>query len=91
MDQILIRVLPLVVMMAFFYFALIRPQQKKDKEVRAMRDSLAVGDEIITIGGIYGKITAIKEDYVVIETSGLNTRMHVARWGISSVVKGKSK
>ena len=81
--------IPMVAMIAFFYFALIRPQKKKDKEVKEMRDNLKVGDQIITICGIHGKIIMIKEDYVVIESSGLNTRIDIAKWGINSVVKSK--
>ncbi|MDO5713200.1 MAG: preprotein translocase subunit YajC [Tissierellia bacterium] len=88
-QNLLTSILPLVVMVAFFYFALIRPQKKKDNEIKEMRANLKVGDHIVTIGGIHGKIIILKEDYVVIESSGLNTRIDVAKWGINSVVKGK--
>ena len=51
----------------FFYFFIIRPQKKQEKEIREMRDGLQVGDEITTIGGIIGKIVSIKEETITIE------------------------
>lgn len=77
-------------MIAIFYFALIRPQRKREKEVKDMRGSLAIGDEILTIGGIVGTIIQVKEDLVVIESSGMKTRLEVMKWGVSSVVKKKN-
>ena len=65
--------LPLVLMIAVFYFMLIRPQRKRDKEKRAMLDALKVGDKIVTIGGICGKVSKIKDNYVFIETGNLGT------------------
>lgn len=77
-------IIMMVVMIAVFYFMLIRPQKKKEKELRAMIDALKVGDKIITIGGIYGKITKIKDDAMVIESgSGENkSSIKIARWAI---------
>ena len=80
---------PMVVMLAFFYFVLVRPQKKREKTVDDMRNNLKVGDEILTIGGLMGKIIMVKEDYVVIESSGLNTRIDVMKWGVHSVTKSK--
>jgi len=51
----------IILLLVFFYFFMIRPQRKKDKEDAAMRDALAVGDEVTTIGGIIGKVVSIKE------------------------------
>lgn len=79
-------IIMMIAMLAFFYFFLIRPQKKKEKEINAMRSNLKVGDKIITIGGIVGTIVLLKEDYVTIETSGMDTRLELTRWGISSVV-----
>ena len=64
--------LPLILMFVVFYFILIRPQKKKDKEVRNMLAALKVGDEVATVGGIRGKITRIKDELFVLET-GLGT------------------
>lgn len=83
----LVSFLPLIVMLVFFYFFIMRPQKKKDKEVNQMRAAIKVGDEIITIGGMVGKVVVVKEDMVTIETSGMKTRIEIYKWGINSVVK----
>ena len=74
----------LVVMLAIFYFMLIRPENKKKKELAKMRSELAVGDEISTIGGIIGTICAVKEESIVIETSADRVRIEFAKWAIST-------
>ncbi len=74
----------LVLMVAIFYFMLIRPENKRKKESEAMRNSLKVGDKVTTIGGIVGVIVNVKDDKVVIETSADQVRMELAKWGISS-------
>ncbi len=74
-------------MMAFFYFFVMRPQKKKENELNTMRANLKVGDDVITIGGIVGKIVIVKEDYLTIETSGMKTRLEIAKWAISSVIQ----
>ena len=73
----------LVVIMAIFYFMLIRPQKKKDKEQKQMRDSLQVGDQVTTIGGIVGFIVRKNDDTVVIETGGDRSKIIVKTWAIS--------
>ncbi len=65
--------LPLIILVVLFYFMLIRPQRKRDKETKAMLDALKVGDKIVTIGGICGKITKIKDNYVFIESGNIGT------------------
>ena len=74
----------LVVMLAIFYFMLIRPENKKKKELAKMRSELAVGDEITTIGGIIGTVCAVKEESIVIETSADRVRIEFAKWAIST-------
>lgn len=59
----------IVALIAIFYFFMIRPQQKKQKEIKKFRDGLTVGDKIITAGGIYGKIRAVKDTTFVVEIS----------------------
>ena len=71
-----------VVLGALFYFMLIRPQKKKQKEEKKLRDSLQIGDEILTIGGFYGKIISIKDDTIVIESVLDHTKQKIARWAI---------
>jgi len=77
-------ILMLVVMFALLYFMMIRPENKRKKEAQAMRDSLAVGDEITTIGGITGTICAVKENTIVIESGADRVRLELTRWAVSS-------
>ncbi len=65
----LMSLLPLVLMFVVLYFVMIRPQQKRQKEHRAMIDALAKGDEVVTGGGLLGKVTKVGETYVSIELS----------------------
>jgi len=78
--------LPMIVMLVVLgYFLLYRPQKKQERAIREMRDSLRVGDEIATTGGILGKIIQIKEEFIIIETGNDKTKMKIAKWGIRSV------
>ena len=74
----------LVVMLAIFYFLLIRPENKRKKEAEQMRSAVKVGDKIITIGGIVGTVVSVKDDKIVIETSADQVRVEFAKWAISS-------
>lgn len=65
--------LPLVAIIVLMYFMMIRPQRKREKETKAMIDALKVGDKIVTIGGIMGKVAKIKDDTVIIETGNVGT------------------
>ena len=78
-------IFPLILMVAVFYFFLLRPQKKKDKAVKDMLNALKVGDRILTIGGIYGTITGLRDDQVIITVGTQKTTMHMARWAIKSV------
>ena len=77
-------VIMLVVMVAVFYFMLIRPENKRKKEAEQMRSSLRNGDEIVTIGGIYGVIVDVKDQTIVIETGADRVRIELAKWSVSS-------
>lgn len=77
--------LPMILIFVIFYFMLIRPQRKKDKQVKEMLNNLKKGDRICTIGGIYGTIMNIKDDTVTLAVGKDNLSMIVARWGIRSV------
>ena len=76
-----------IIMMALiilvFWFFIIRPQRKKDKETAKMRSELQIGDEIVTIGGIIGIIVSMREDSLVIETGSDRSKIRVTRWAIS--------
>ncbi len=77
--------LPMVIIFAAFYFLLIRPQQKKAKAHTALIAALKAGDEILTAGGILGKITAVSDHYVVVKISD-NTEIKMQRASVSQVV-----
>ena len=76
---------PLILIFVVFWFMMIRPQRKKDKQVKEMLNNLKAGDRICTIGGIYGTITGIQDDTVKLSVGRDNTQMVVARWAIRSV------
>lgn len=73
---------PIVLMFVVFYFLLIRPQKKREKEVQRMRESIEVGDEVIVAGGIIGRVVSIKEDTLVVETSSERSKIRVCRWAV---------
>lgn len=84
-------ILPYIVVIAAFYFFLIRPQQKRDKATKTMRESVKEGDEVVTIGGIYGKVVNTKEDILTIEVGSDKVKLKVARWAIGKVVENKEE
>ena len=75
----------IVAMVAFFYFGMIRPQKKQERAQNDMRNNLAVGDEITTIGGIIGKIVSIKEETCVIESAHDRTKIRILKTAVSRV------
>lgn len=77
-------IIMLVVMVAVFYFMLIRPENKRKKEAEQMRSSVKEGDEVTTIGGIIGTVVNVKDDKFVMETSADKVRIELAKWAISS-------
>lgn len=74
----------IAVMGVFMYFTMYRPQKKKQKEDQQMRDSLQIGDEITTIGGIVGRVVTIKDDTLIIETGSDRNKMKIARWAMQT-------
>ena len=83
--------LPLILMFAVLYFIMIRPQMKRQKETKAMLAALAVGDEVLTVGGLFGKVTAIKDDVVTVEIA-TNTQVQLQKGAITTVLpKGTLK
>lgn len=85
-------ILWMVILFGLMYFMMIRPQKKKDKETKNMRDNLAVGDEVITIGGIHGKVVKVNDEIVTLEMSHAKQRIEFSKWAIGSVAKkGKEK
>lgn len=74
----------MVVLVAVMYFLMIRPQKKRQKEEQEMRNSLEIGDEIVTIGGIVGKVVTIRENDLVIETGADRNKMRIERWAVNT-------
>lgn len=82
---------PLILMFVVMYFLMIRPQQKKAKEQRSMMDALAKGDEVVTAGGLLGKVAAVKDTYVTIEIAE-KTEVVVQKHAITTLLpKGTLK
>ena len=76
MQSSLMSMLPLVLMFVVLYFVMIRPQMKKQKEHRAMIDALAKGDEVVTAGGMLGKVTSLAEGFVTLQVAnGVEVQM----------------
>ena len=74
----------LALMIAMVYFFMIRPENKRKKEAQNLRNSLTVGDEITTIGGIIGTICSVKENTIVIETGADRVRIEFTKWAVST-------
>ncbi len=83
--------LPMIAIFVVFYFRLIRPQQKKSKETRTMLEALQKGDEVVTAGGVIGRISKLSEQYAVVEIAP-NVEVNVQRGAISQLLpKGTIK
>ncbi|MDD7592940.1 MAG: preprotein translocase subunit YajC [Peptoniphilaceae bacterium] len=80
----------LIAMFGLLYFMTIRPQKKRAEEMKKVRESLKLGDQIVTIGGIRGRITALRDDSFEIETGSDHMRMELLRDALSYVVKPTS-
>lgn len=74
----------MVGLFAVMYFVMIRPQKKKQKEEQQMRDTIQIGDEITTIGGIMGRVVTVKEDSIVLETGADRVKLKFQRWAIQT-------
>ncbi len=83
-SSLIVMILIYAVLFGALYFFMIRPQKKKQKEEKKMRENLQVGDEIVTIGGIYGRVISLKEDTIVIESLSDHSKITVARWALQS-------
>ncbi len=82
LTETLLMLLPIILMFVVMYFIMIRPQRKKQKEEEKMRNNIQIGDEILTIGGFYGRVVSIKEDALVIESASDHTKQKIARWAV---------
>lgn len=80
----------LVVFFVMMWLLMVRPEKKKQKKVEEMRKALAVGDEVVTIGGIMGKVVHVTEEDVTLETGEDRVRVQVKKWAISTNVKAEA-
>jgi preprotein translocase subunit YajC len=84
-------ILPYIVVIGAFYIFLIRPQKKKEKATQTMRQNVQEGCEIVTIGGIYGKVVNAKEDTLTIEVGSDKVKLKIGRWAVGKVVENKEE
>ncbi len=84
MSESVSMIVMIVVMIVVFYFFLIRPENKRKKEANEMRNTLKVGDNITTIGGVIGDIVTIKDDTIVIEVGADKVRIEFTKWAVST-------
>ncbi len=90
-PQLFNMLFPMIAIFGIFYFLLIRPQQKKQKDQEAMIKSIQRGDSVVTAGGLHGKVTGVSDDVITLEIAALKgerVRVKVARPRIESVSKG---
>ncbi|WP_250674039.1 preprotein translocase subunit YajC [Paraclostridium ghonii] len=85
MSQAVAGIIMWVVLLVVFYFFLIRPQKKKDKQLKSMRENLNVGDKVVTIGGIVANVAKVEEDVVILEVGPSRTKMPFEKWAIASI------
>ncbi len=83
-NQSISMIIMMVVLVGVMYFLMIRPQKKRQKEEQEMRASLEIGDEIVTIGGIVGRVVTIRENDIVIETGSDRNKMKIERWAVNT-------
>lgn len=78
-------ILPMVLIFGLMYLLMIRPQRKKEKEAQERRANLQIGDEIVTNGGIVGRVTKLEDDTIVIETGGDRSKLRLLRAAIATI------
>lgn len=82
-GSMLTMLIPLGLMVVFFYFFLIRPEKKRNKEMQDMLNNIQVADEVVTNGGIIGRVVSVKEDTVLIETGSDRTKIRILKQAIA--------
>lgn len=91
MQQQIMAFLPFIVMLAVFYFLIILPENKRKKKYSSMLGSINVNDEILTRGGIIGKVINIKDDYVIVESGPDRARFKIVKNGIADILNTKEE
>jgi preprotein translocase subunit YajC len=86
-GSLLTMLIPLALLALVFYFIIYRPQKKQERETANMRSSIELGDVIVTSGGIVGMVVKVKDDMLLIETSGDRTKIQIQKWAVHSVIE----
>ncbi len=89
--SMIINFAPFVLMIVALYFFMIRPQKKKEKATTDMRNAIEVGDYITTIGGIMGKVVAVRDDRITLETGADRNKLYFAKWAIQGKMENPPK
>lgn len=84
--SLLSTILPFAIIILLMYFMMIRPQKKKQQEEQKMRDAVRVGDELVTIGGICGRVVNVKDDTITIESGADRSKLQMKKWAIQTVL-----
>lgn len=79
--------IPMVLLVLVFYFIIYRPQKKQEKETQDMRNSIELGDVIVTTGGVVGMVVKVKDDMILIESGGNRTKLQIQKWAVQSVLE----
>ncbi|GFP76851.1 preprotein translocase subunit YajC [Clostridium fungisolvens] len=87
--QYIIQLLPLIVVFVIFYALLIIPERKRKKQYQSMLNDLKINDEIISKGGIIGKVVNLQDDYIILESGPDRARIKLSRQGIANVINTK--
>lgn len=90
-QQMIMGLVMWVVVFGVFYFLLIKPQKKKDKQLKEMRENLKVGDKVTTIGGIIAHVAKVEENAVILEIGPNRTKVPFEKWAIGTVESKESK
>ena len=80
-------IVPMALLAIVFYFFIYRPQKKQEKETADMRNSIDLGDVIVTTGGIIGMVVKVKDDMLLIESSGDRTKIQIQKWAVHTVLE----
>ena len=89
--ETLVQLSPLIILFIVFYFFMVRPQKKKDKQIQDMRRGIQVGDEVVTIGGICGKVVKTKDESFIIQVGADKVKFEMMRWAVSTVTKQSAR
>ena len=81
-NSLLWSILPMVAIFGLMHLMVLRPQKKKEKKQQEMRANVEIGDEIVTAGGVIGRVISLRDDNVMIETGSDRTKLRIARWAI---------